>query len=96
MNDTQLKLASISMDLKRVALSYYRNSNATAQTFSKEALKRSNEINIKSLKPYLAKILANLKTILNQKDKLKVAEDALMYSTILQNSVTSSEEKTDL
>ncbi len=73
------------MDLKRVALGYHSGSTETANRFIKEALKRKSEIGIQKEKPYIYKNLAKLARILAQKDKEKLAEDALMYSTIFQN-----------
>jgi len=90
MTKTQLELASISMDLKRVSLGLYRNSNLVADRFSQEIIKRSKKLPARSLKPYIRTLVKNLTTMLSQKDKQKVAEDALMYSTLFQNSVLES------
>ena len=76
------------MDLKRVALGYFRGSNSMAEMFFQEALKRKDEIDNKSLKPYLIKLLKNLDSIKTE-DKEKAAEDALLYSTIFQNASTA-------
>ena len=73
------------MDLKRVALGYFRGSENIARRFSEEALKRKEEINLSKIKPYLKKFINSLPGILDQNDKQKVAEDALMYSQIFQN-----------
>ncbi len=89
MTKTQLELASISMDLKRVALGYERNSNAMALKFSQEAQRRIRNLDHSYLKPYVKKLLLNLENVLLQEDTQKVAEDALMYSTLLQNCVAS-------
>ena len=85
---TQTALESLVMDLKRVALSYYRGSTETAERFSKEALKRKKEANQEQLKPYIRKLLNNLENILHKDGKMQTAESALMYSTILQNYCT--------
>jgi len=85
MTKQNIEIASLSMDLKRVALGYYRGSRKTAKRFSQEVLKRRKEINEKKLKPYLRVFFDKLPEILDQKDEKKVAEDALMYSTIFQN-----------
>lgn len=84
-----LSVSSASMDLKRAALGYYRNSLAAADRFAAEALKRMDEVNTKGLKPYLKAILLKARAALNERDREKLAEDALMYSTLLQNSVVS-------
>lgn len=79
-------LGALAMDLKRVAMGYHRGSLNTAQRFFDEALKRRDEIDQKSLKPYLRKILNSLEEINSQKNTKHAAEDALMYSILLQNA----------
>ncbi|MEX0621908.1 MAG: hypothetical protein WD187_02860 [Candidatus Woykebacteria bacterium] len=54
-----------------------------AKRFAYEALKRREEIDEAS--PYIRKILGKLPEILSQEDKMKLAEDALTYSVIIQN-----------
>ena len=85
MSKNQIAISSLAMDLKRVALGYYKGSRTTAERFVEEALKRTAEIPESEVKPYLQKHLQILPTILRQKDKGKLAEDALMYSTLFQN-----------
>ena len=85
MNKDKFAIESLALDLKRVALGYYNGSDRMAKRFSKEALIRKDEITIANLKPYFRKITQSLQEILVQKDKKKLAEDALMYSTIIQN-----------
>lgn len=86
MTENQIALSSLAMDLKRVALGYYRGSIPTANRFFEEALKRREEIDQKSLKPYLRKLLAKLDSLISQKEKGRIAEDALMYSILFQNA----------
>lgn len=86
MNNNKLALASLAMDLKRVAIGYNRSSNIMAERFFKEALKRRKEINQESVKPHVRKILNKLEAMKNQKHHKEIAEDALMYSTLLQNA----------
>lgn len=71
-------LESLASDLKRVALGLHRGSNAMAQRFLEEALKRKKEVDMKNVAPYIKKLLNNL-------DKKIDADDALMYSTLIQN-----------
>ena len=78
-------MASLAMDLKRMAMFINRGSWKNAERFKEEALKRWEEIDEKKLKPYIKKYYNQLPEILNQKDKKEIAEDALMYSTIFQN-----------
>lgn len=85
MTKNNTEIASLAMDLKRVATGFYNGSGKMARRFSEEALKRNNEISKHNLKPYLLRILKKLPKILKQKDESKLAEDALMYSTIFQN-----------
>jgi hypothetical protein len=80
-------LGALSMDLKRVALGYFRGSNLMAERFFEEALKRKNEIDIKELKPYLVKYLNKLENV-KKEDNNKAAEDALLYSTLFQNAAS--------
>jgi hypothetical protein len=90
MTENNVLIASCAMDLKRVALSYYNGPRSTAKRFSEEALERRREIKKKKVKPYLRKLLAKLPKMLSQKDESKIAEDALMYSTIFQNYVLAN------
>lgn len=86
MDKSKFALASLAMDLKRVALGYHRGSGVMAEKFFKEALKRREEIDQKSIKPHVRRILTNLETMNGQKNRKDIAEDALMYSTLLQNA----------
>ena len=83
-------LGALSMDLKRIAIGYHRGSVFMAQRFFQEALRRKSEIDEKSIKPYVKKILNNLGQLSSQKDTKDIAENALMYSTLLQNASISS------
>ncbi len=78
-------IISLAMDLKRVAMGLHGGSNATVQRFFQEALKRKSEIKEEEIKPYLLDFLNKIPALLDQKDNKKIAEDALMYSTIFQN-----------
>lgn len=86
MTQSQLKLAALSMDLKRVALSYHTNSMQTGLRFAEESMKKVKRIERRDLPDYIQKLLERVETVLGQEDKQKVAEDALMYSTMLQNA----------
>ena len=46
MDKNKIALGSLAMDLKRVALGYYRNSTKVAEIFMEEALKRKKELNL--------------------------------------------------
>ena len=71
-------LESLASDLKRVALGLHRGSNTMAQRFLVEALKRKDEVEVKKVAPYIKKLLDSLNKNID-------AEDALMYSTLIQN-----------
>ncbi len=83
--NTKRALESLSMDLKRVALGYNRGSENMAKRFSEEAVKRKNEIDPKTIKPYLKRLLDRMEQFLQQDNKKKAAEDSLMLSTLFQN-----------
>ncbi len=84
--NNRIVLGSIALDLQRVALGYHRGSLTMANRFHKEALKRKEEIDENSVKPYIKKLLGNIEHITLEKDKEKVAENALLYSILLQNA----------
>lgn len=85
MNKNKIAIESLSMDLLRVANFYHRGSVKTAKRFAEEAIKRVEEIEESKIKPYFVKILNKLPSALSQKDKTKLAEDALMYSVLCRN-----------
>lgn len=80
-------LGALAMDLKRVALGYYKGSYKTAEIFLGEALKRKSELNKKNLKPHLINFLSKIESLKDKKERS--AEDALLYSTIFQNASQS-------
>ncbi|MBI2031863.1 MAG: hypothetical protein HYT08_04595 [Candidatus Levybacteria bacterium] len=86
MNKTFISLSSLSMDLERVAIGYQRGSIRMAERFLKEAFARRNEIDKEAVKPYIRKILNTLDKINIEKDIMRKAEDALMYSILFQNA----------
>lgn len=71
-------LESLASDLKRVALGLNRGSDKMAQRFLDEAIKRKAEVKMKMVAPYIKKII-------DQLDKNINAENALMFSTLIQN-----------
>lgn len=82
---TYISLSSLAMDLKRVALGKYQGSHSMADRFLTEALERKNEINYEEIDPYIKQILESIEKLKEEKDSQKLAEDALMFSTIIQN-----------
>lgn len=84
MDKNKLVLASLAMDLKRVALGLHRGSSAMGVRFMQEAQKRKSEVDPSAMPAYMQSILEKVGHILqNQTDR--TAEDALMYGTLLQN-----------
>lgn len=78
-------LSSLAMDLKRVAVGYQRGSFKMAQRFYDEALKRKCELKQNTLPIYIQKILKQLDNLMLKSKQDRIAEDALMYSIIIQN-----------
>ena len=86
MSNNKIALSSLSMDLKRVALGYWRGSDKMAERFLEEAIRRREEIDKSSLEGYLVKLLDRLDDIKKEKDLKEVAEESLMFSTLFQNA----------
>jgi hypothetical protein len=86
MDKNKIILGSLAMDLKRVAMGYYRKSDKMADRFLDEAIKRKNEIDLATVKPYIKNLLKKLDSIKMENDKQNVAENILMYSTLFQNA----------
>jgi len=84
--DNKILLGSLAMDLKRTALGLHRKSYTTAEKFLSEAMKRTGEIDRSTLDPYMQKILDQVASLSQQNIDQK-AENALMYSTRIQNYV---------
>ena len=84
--ENKIVLSSLAMDLKRVALGLHRKSYGMADKFLSEAMKRKEEVNMKDLLPYMQTIMNHVGA-LGAQDNGQRAEDALMYSTRIQNYV---------
>lgn len=84
MNNQQI-LQALSMDLIRVAIGYHRGSNRMAERFVMEIKKREEGIMVEDIKPYMRKILRSMFLAINNTNCEKVAEDSLMYSTLIRN-----------
>ncbi len=85
-NKNDFVLASLAMDLKRIALAIYNDSNNTARRFTEEAKKRKNEVEVHALPQYVQSIFKNIdQALTHQSDR--TAEDLLMYSQLIQNYV---------
>ncbi|MBI3384682.1 hypothetical protein HY030_00635 [Candidatus Gottesmanbacteria bacterium] len=87
MSKNKIILSSLAIDLKRVALGLQRNSFSMAKRFEQEAYKRKSEIDTKDLAPYMQALLSRLDKSLTSSSLERKAEDALFYSTLIQNYV---------
>ena len=76
----KIALESMAMDLKRVALGYHNNSLKMADRFREEALARKSEVQLSEIKPYPRLVLEK-----TEKINKNSSEDALMFSTLIQN-----------
>ena len=81
----KIALSSLAMDLKRIALGIYHNSPTTAEKFSQEAFSRISETDLKSMASYMKNIILKIKNDLPKPKTQQIAENFLMYSTIIQN-----------
>ncbi len=86
MSDQKIILSSLALDLKRVAIGYYRGSNNMADRFFEEAFERKKEAELLAIKPYLKSLLIKMEALRFEKKHEDKAEDALMLSTLFQNA----------
>lgn len=77
-------IESLAMDLKRVALGLQRGSLGMANRFKEEALMRGQELEKQDTSEYIKKLLVFMKKVCKDTSE-RVAEDALMLSTLFQN-----------
>jgi len=82
--NNKIALESLAMDLKRVALGYYRNSSSMGDRFYQEALKRKEEVDVSQIKPYMKKVFEKIDLIAGMSNE-EIAENALLLSTLVQN-----------
>lgn len=86
MNNTKNNLASLALDLSRVALGLNRGSESMAKRFFQEALARKSEINVNKIPVYITKIMAKINKDIRL-DK-QFSEEVQVYSTLIENYVT--------
>lgn len=89
-NTSSVLLQNIALDLDRISTSLSRNSFAVAKRFDQEVIKQQKQINSLGLPIYIKKIVSALPQALSQKDTTQKADDALMYSVLLQNFVAKN------
>ena len=86
MPNTKLLLGSLSNDLYRVACLTQRGSIKAAEKFWSQASRWTNELDHAQVKPYIKKIIHNVKLLLGSNSlTIESAERFLMYSILLQN-----------
>lgn len=86
MQSTKLLIGSLSNDLYRVACLTQRGSVKGAEKFWIQAGRWVNELDNATLKPYIKKIILDIKARLNSNSfTMESAEKYLMYSILLQN-----------
>lgn len=85
----KIALESLVMDLKRISMGYHRGSINMAKRFAEEAIKRKQEVNLSEVRPYIRTLLDQLDLLFKNKDTMKISEDSLMISTLLENYVRS-------
>jgi hypothetical protein len=88
MNNDQL-IGAIAVDLKRVAQAFGNNSFETGNRFIKEVFYTIDEMTLLDVEPYVQNIFKKLSSVLTNTNHEELAEDALMYSTILHNYYVS-------
>lgn len=79
-------LASLAMDLNRVAIGINRGSEIMAKRFFQEALTRKSEISQDEIPVYIKKIMAKINE--NKSLNQEFAEEVLVYSILIENYVT--------
>ena len=84
MNEQKIMIESLAMDLKRVAMGLQRGSTKMADRFKAEALQRESELERVTNDAYIQKIIMGSRASLEANSE-RTPEDALMYSTLLQN-----------
>ncbi|MGH7203354.1 MAG: hypothetical protein ACREHC_02845 [Candidatus Levyibacteriota bacterium] len=81
--NNKILLESMALDLKRVALGSYSKSTKMADRFLQEVFKRNEQLDYQSLPESLRKILLTMQKSFEQTNRQRLADDALMYSTLL-------------
>ena len=85
MNSRKNSLASLALDLNRVAIGINRGSELMARRFFQEALIRKSEIRVNEIPAYIRKIMTKIDK--NKSLNKQFAEEALVYSILIENFV---------
>ena len=81
--NNKILLESMALDLKRVALGAHSKSYKMADRFLQEVLKRNDLLDTRNFPKSLKKVLKLMVKQLRLHDTNRLADDALLYSTIL-------------
>ncbi|MBA3724197.1 MAG: hypothetical protein H0W89_04920 [Candidatus Levybacteria bacterium] len=81
--NNKILLESMALDLKRVALGSHSHSTKMAERFLQEVFKRNAMLDTTALSSPLVKVLEVMKKRLQAGKSSRLADDALMYSTLL-------------
>ena len=81
--NNKILLESMALDLKRVAIGSHSHSTKMAERFLQEVFKRNEMLDTTSLSVTLKKVLINMINQLKLDNTQRLADDALMYSTLL-------------
>ncbi len=88
MSSTKNSLASLALDLNRVAIGLNRGSKKMAERFFQEALVRKSEVNTEDVPAYIKSVMAKIESNRNLDNQF--AEEVLVYSTLIENYVTKN------
>ena len=81
--NNKILLESMALDLKRVALGAHSNSTKMVDRFLQEVFKRNEMLDTTSLSSTLQSVLITMTSKLKSDQPSRLADDALMYSTLL-------------
>ena len=81
--NNKILLESMALDLKRVAIGAHRKSTKMSERFLQEVIKRNEQLDYQSLPISLKKLLLHMNKSFENKNSLQLADNALMYSTLL-------------
>ncbi len=81
--NNKILLESMALDLKRVALGAHSKSTKMAERFLQEVFKRSEQLDYQGMPKSLSKLLIHMHNALDATNSKRLADNALMYSTLL-------------
>lgn len=81
--NNKILLESVALDLKRVALGAHSNSTKMTERFLQEVYKRNELVDKEVLSSSCKKVLSHMKVQLKNSSRQRLADDALLYSTLI-------------